>query len=134
MDTRDHGFKKDDNYEVYYSKLRMRGVGDWDGVPEGLSTYQIKRIDDTRISNIGVETQGRPWGPSSTHPVIIVDQLDNAHLAWLDNENISAGEEIQYTRLNATDGTGAGASVLDPWETSELTKSLKSFLLFTSST
>tara|TARA_B100001115_G_C15848584_1_gene429512 strand:- start:13304 stop:18346 length:5043 start_codon:yes stop_codon:yes gene_type:complete len=122
MDTRDHGFKKDDNYEIYYSKLRMRGVGDWDGVPEGLSTYQIKRIDDTRISDIGIETQGRPWGPSSTHPVIIVDQLDNAHLAWLDNENISAGEEIQYTRLNATDETGAGKLVLDPWETSELTK------------
>ena len=121
MDTRDYGFKKDDNYEVYYSKLRMRGAGDWDGVPEGLSTYQIKKIDDTRVSDLGQASQARPWAPSSTHPAIIVDKLDNVHLAWLDNDNLSAGEEIQYTRLNATDDTGAGELILDPWEIAELT-------------
>ena len=60
MDTRDYGFKKDDNYEIYYSKLRMRGAGDWDGVPEGLSTYQIKKIDDTRVSDLGEASQARP--------------------------------------------------------------------------
>ena len=121
MDTRDYGFKKDDNYEIYYSKLRMRGAGDWDGVPEGLSTYQIKKIDDTRVSDLGEASQARPWAPSSTHPAIIVDKLDNVHLAWLDNDNLSAGEEIQYTRLNATDETGAGELVLDHAEIAELT-------------
>ena len=85
------------------------------------STYQIKKIDDTRVSDLGEASQARPWAPSSTHPAIIVDKLDNVHLAWLDNDNLSAGEEIQYTRLNATDETGAGELVLDPWEIAELT-------------
>ena len=121
MDTRDHGFRKDDNYEIYYTKLRMRGSGEWDGVPEGLSTYSIKRIDDTRISEIGAATQQRPFGPSSNYPALVIDGLDNAHIVWLDNGNVTAGEEILYTRLNQTDETGPGADALDPWETSPLT-------------
>ena len=52
MDGRDYGFEKDVNYEVYYTKLRLQGAGAWDGADEGLSTYAIKKINDTPISNV----------------------------------------------------------------------------------
>ena len=47
MDGRDYGFEKNVPYEIYYTKLRLQGAGEWDGVPNGLSTYAIKRIEDT---------------------------------------------------------------------------------------
>ena len=31
MDGRDYGFEKDVNYEVYYTKLRLQGAGEFDG-------------------------------------------------------------------------------------------------------
>ena len=52
MDGRDYGFEKNVPYDIYYTKLRLQGAGEWDGVPQGLSTYQIKRIEDTPVSNV----------------------------------------------------------------------------------
>ena len=47
MDARDYGFEKSANYEVYYTKLRLQGAGAFNGAEEGLSTYAIKKIQDT---------------------------------------------------------------------------------------
>ena len=50
MDGRAYGFEIDVNYEVYYTRLRLQGVGEWDGVEEGLPTFGIKQITDSAIS------------------------------------------------------------------------------------
>ena len=44
MDGRAYGFDIDVNYEVYYTRLRLRGAQEWDGVPEGLPSYGIKQL------------------------------------------------------------------------------------------
>ena len=122
MDGRDYGFEKNVPYEIYYTKLRLQGAGEWDGVPEGLSTYAIKRIDDTPISE--VEGPGNmPQGSSqnSAYPAILTDPQNNVHIAWLDFGNGSAGEEVLYTRLNATENTGPGATALDAWNSTAVT-------------
>ncbi len=119
MDGRDYGFEKDVNYEVYYTKLKMQGAGEWDGVSGGLSTYAIKKIDDTAISNVegpGGLAQGLPFSGMSAYPVILTDDQDHIHIAWHDFGNISAQEEIVYVRLNSTTLTGPGETALDPWE------------------
>ena len=41
MDGRDYGFEKNVPYEIYYTKLRLQGAGDWNGVPDGLSLIHI---------------------------------------------------------------------------------------------
>ena len=107
MDGRDYGFEKNVPYEIYYTKLRLQGAGEWDGVPDGLSTYAIKRIDDTPISEVE-GTQQMPQGSSqnSAYPALLTDPQNNVHIAWLDFANASAGEEIRYTRLNSTENTG----------------------------
>ena len=119
MDGRDYGFEKDVNYEVYYTKLRLQGAGAWDGAEEGLSTYAIKKINDTPISNV----EGRnglppasPYAGNSVFPSLLTDDQNNVHIAWVDSGNLSANEEILYTRLNQTDLTGDGLTALDPWE------------------
>jgi len=119
MDGRDYGFEKDVNYEVYYTKLRLQGAGAWDGADEGLSTYAIKKINDTPISNV----EGRnglppasPYAGNSVFPSLLTDDQNNVHIAWVDSGNLSANEEILYTRLNQTDLTGDGLMALDPWE------------------
>ena len=119
MDGRDYGFEKDVNYEVYYTKLRLQGAGAWDGADEGLSTYAIKKINDTPISNV----EGRnglppasPYSGNSVFPSLLTDDQNNVHIAWVDSGNLSANEEILYTRLNQTDLTGDGLTALDPWE------------------
>ncbi len=119
MDGRDYGFEKDVNYEVYYTKLRLQGAGAWDGADEGLSTYAIKKINDTPISNV----EGRnglppasPYSGNSVFPSLLTDDQNNVHIAWVDSGNLSANEEILYTRLNQTDLTGDGLMALDPWE------------------
>ena len=103
MDGRDYGFERNVPYEVYYTKLRLQGAGEWDGVPDGLSTYAIKRIDDTPISEVE-GSQQMPQGSSqnSAYPALLTDPQNNVHIAWLDFGNASAGEEIRYTRLNST--------------------------------
>lgn len=128
MDARDYGFEKDDNYEIYYNRLRLRGAANWDGVPGGLPTYGIKQIVDTKISHVegkfNIPTN-RPWGPSSTYPAILTDSQDNVHIAYLDNANATAGEEIMYVRMNATKGefplNSIASSVIDPWEPVSIT-------------
>jgi uncharacterized membrane protein len=119
MDGRDYGFAKDVNYEIYYTKLRLKGAGDWDGVPGGLSTYAIKKIDDTAISNVetpsGIQ-QNRPFGGMSAYPSLLTDYQNNVHIAWHDFGNATAGEEIVYVRLNETSLTGPGLDALDPWD------------------
>ena len=119
MDGRDYGFEKDVNYEVYYTKLRLQGAGVWDGADEGLSTYAIKKINDTPISNV----EGRnglppasPYAGNSVFPSLLTDDQNNVHIAWVDSGNLSANEEILYARLNQTDLTGDGLTALDPWE------------------
>ena len=119
MDGRDYGFEKDVNYEVYYTKLRLQGAGAWDGAEEGLSTYAIKKINDTPISNV----EGRnglppasPYAGNSVFPSLLTDDQNNVHIAWVDSGNLSANEEIVYVRLNQTDLTGDGMMALDPWE------------------
>ena len=119
MDGRDYGFEKDVNYEVYYTKLRLQGAGAWDGAEEGLSTYAIKKINDTPISNV----EGRnglppasPYAGNSVFPSLLTDDQNNVHIAWVDSGNLSANEEILYVRLNQTDLTGDGMTALDPWE------------------
>ena len=119
MDGRDYGFAKDVNYEIYYTKLRLKGAGDWDGVPGGLSTYAIKKIDDTAISNVETPAglqQNRPFGGMSAYPSLLTDYQNNVHIAWHDFGNASAGEEIVYVRLNETTLTGPGETALDPWD------------------
>jgi len=119
MDGRDYGFEKDVNYEVYYTKLRLQGAGAWDGADEGLSTYAIKKINDTPISNVEGKNglpPASPYSGNSVFPSLLTDDQNNIHIAWVDSGNLSANEEILYTRLNQTDLTGDGLTALDPWE------------------
>ena len=119
MDGRDYGFEKDVNYEVYYTKLRLQGAGAWDGADQGLSTYAIKRINDTPISNVEGKNglpPASPYAGNSVFPSLLTDDQNNVHIAWVDSGNLSASEEIQYVRLNQTDLTGDGETALDPWE------------------
>ncbi|HIF45727.1 MAG TPA: hypothetical protein EYQ73_02885 [Candidatus Poseidoniales archaeon] len=125
MDGRDYGFEKGVPYEIYYTKLRLQGAGEWDGVPNGLSTYAIKRIEDTPISTVegwGAASSG--WAgasQNSAYPSLLTDDQNNIHIAWLDFANASTGQEILYTRLNSTTLTGPGNTSLDPWNSSSIT-------------
>ncbi len=131
MDTRDYGFDKDDPYEVYYTRLRLRGVAEWDGVSGGLPAFGIKKIVDARISYVegaaNVNPQN-PWSASSYMPVVLADSQDNIHITWLENSNITQGEAIMYTRLNHTNDqpdwplNTIASAVLDPWEATSVTK------------
>jgi len=133
MDGRGYGFDKDDNYEVWYTRLRLRGSGEWNGVPGGLPSYGIKQIYDYPISTFEGKNNippGRPWAPSSYMPSILADSQDNIHVAWLENSNATAGEEVMYTRLNHTNDAypngiplnSLATFVLDPWEATPVTK------------
>jgi len=122
MDGRDYGFEKNVPYEIYYTKLRLQGAGEWDGVPNGLSTYAMKRVEDTPISTV------EGWGGNvagtsqhSAYPALLTDDQNNIHIAWLDFANVSTGQEVLYTRLNSTDLTGPGNTSLDPWNSSSIT-------------
>jgi uncharacterized membrane protein len=118
MDGRDYGFEKDVNYEVYYTKLRLQGAGAWDGADQGLSTYAIKKINDTPISNVEGKNglpPASPYAGNSAFPSLLTDDQNNVHIAWVDSANLSAGEEVLYVRLNQTDLTGDGEIALDPW-------------------
>ena len=124
MDGRDYGFEKDVNYEIYYTKLRLQGAGAWDGAEEGLSTYAIKKINDTPISTVEGKNglpPASPYAGNSVFPSLLTDDQNNVHIAWVDSGNLSANEEILYTRLNQTDLTGDGLTALDPWEAVEVT-------------
>jgi uncharacterized membrane protein len=122
MDGRDYGFEKNVPYEVYYTKLRLQGAGEWDGVPQGLSTYAIKRVEDTPISEVeGWQQMPQGSSQNSAYPSLLTDPQNNVHIAWLDFGNASAGEEIRYTRLNATDETGPGETALDAWNSTAVT-------------
>ena len=124
MDGRDYGFEKDVNYEVYYTKLRLQGAGEFDGRDDGLSTYAIKKIDDTPISNVETNAglpQNAPWSGNSVFPSLLTDDQNQVHIAWVDSGNISAGEELLYVRLNHTSLEGDGFTALDPWETVAIT-------------
>ena len=87
MDGRDYGFEKDVNYEIYYTKLRLQGAGEFDGRDDGLSTYAIKKINDTPISNVETNAglpQNAPWGAiPSSHPPH--DDQNQVHIAWVDS-------------------------------------------------
>ncbi|HIG19754.1 MAG TPA: hypothetical protein EYQ78_03125 [Candidatus Poseidoniales archaeon] len=133
MDGRGYGFDKDDNYEVWYTRLRLRGSSDWNGVPGGLPSYGIKQIYDYPISEFEGKNNvppSRPWGPSSYMPSILADSQDNIHIAWLENSNATAGEEVMYTRLNHTndaypDGiplNSLATFILDEWEPTPVTR------------
>ena len=133
MDGRAYGFDIDVNYEIYYTRLRLRGAGEWDGAPDGLPSYGIKQIVDSAVSDVegvdGVPTD-RPFGANSHMPSILTDSFDNVHLTWLDNYNETQGETVVYTRLNHTnDDYPAGfplnslaAGILDPWEVIPITE------------
>jgi uncharacterized membrane protein len=135
MDGRSYGFELDVNYEVFYTRLKLKGAGQWDGASNGLPAFGIKQIMDSAISNV----EGLDWfddnpdrGPyeaTSYLPGILVDDFDNIHIAWLDNSNQSQGESIMYTRLNSTtdqypDGfptlNNLAIAVLDEWEIFEV--------------
>jgi uncharacterized membrane protein len=135
MDGRSYGFELDVNYEVFYTRLKLKGAGQWDGASDGLPAFGIKQIMDSAISNV----EGLDWfddnpdrGPyeaTSYLPGILVDDFDNIHIAWLDNSNQSQGESIMYTRLNSTtdrypDGfptlNNLAIAVLDEWEIFEV--------------
>ncbi|SVA12501.1 uncharacterized protein METZ01_LOCUS65355 [marine metagenome] len=127
MDGRAYGYEIDVNYEIYYTRLRLRGAGAWDGAPEGLPSYGIKQIVDSAVSEVeginGVPTD-RPFGPNSHMPSIITDSFDNVHLSWIDNYNETQGETIVYTRLNHTNDdypegfplNSLAVGIIDPWE------------------
>ena len=124
MDGRNYGFEKGVNYEVYYTKLRLQGAGAFDGADQGLSTYAIKKIQDTPISNVEGNSGlpgNRPFGGNSVFPALLTDDQNNIHIAWVDSGNATADEEIRYTRLNSTDLTGPGITALDPWDTVAVT-------------
>ena len=135
MDGRSYGFELDVNYEVFYTRLKLKGAGQWDGASDGLPAFGIKQIMDSAISNV----EGLDWfddnpdrGPyeaTSYLPGILVDDFDNIHIAWLDNSNQTQGETIMYTRLNSTtdqypDGfptlNNLALAVLDEWEIFEV--------------
>jgi hypothetical protein len=63
----------------------------------------------------------RPWSGHSIYPSLLTDDQNNVHLAWVDSGNVTAGEEVQYTRLNQTDLTGLGEFALDPWDIVSIT-------------
>ena len=95
----------------------MQGSGDWDGAEEGLSTYAIKRIDDTPISTVEcpnpevsslpvINSQCDVTNPSSMYPSLLTDYRNNVHISWIDFANSTSNEEIRYVRLNQTDLTG----------------------------
>ena len=127
QDGRVYGFDIDVNYEVYYTKLRLRGAAAWDGAPQGLPTYGIKQISDGAISQVegiaGIPAE-RPFGASSHFPSVLTDSFDNVHIAWLDNYNGTQGETVMYTRLNHTndaypDGfplNSIVSAIYDPWQ------------------
>ena len=124
MDGRDYGFEKDVNYEIYYTKLRLQGAGEFDGRDDGLSTYAIKKINDTPISNVETNSglaPNAPWGGNSVFPSLLTDDQNQIHIAWVDSGNASAGEELLYVRLNYTSAVGDGFVALDPWETVAIT-------------
>ncbi|MBT3357550.1 MAG: hypothetical protein HN534_03755 [Euryarchaeota archaeon] len=133
MDGRAYGFDIDVNYEIYYTRLRMRGAGAWDGAPGGLPAYGIKQIADGAISQVegydGIPTD-RPFGANSHMPAILTDSFDNVHLTWLDNYNGSQGETIMYTRLNHTNDdypngfplNSIASSIFDEWELLPITE------------
>lgn len=124
MDGRDYGFEKDVNYEIYYTKLRLQGAGEFDGRDDGLSTYAIKKINDTPISNVETNAglpPNAPWGGNSVFPSLLTDDQNQIHIAWVDSANTSAGEELLYVRLNHTSLEGDGLTALDPWETVAIT-------------
>ena len=125
MDTRPYGFDKDDPYEVFYTRLRLRGAAEWDGVAGGLPTFGIKKIVDTPISHVEGKFNLDPQNPhkaSSYMPAIITDAQDNVHISWLENSNDTQGEAVMYTRLNHTNDkadwplNSVAAAVLDPWD------------------
>ena len=127
MDGRAYGFDIDVNYEIYYTRLRLRGAGDWDGAPQGLPSYGIKQIVDSAVSDIeGLESisANRPFAPNSHMPALFTDSFDNVHLSWLDNSNETQGETLVYTRLNHTHDdypqgfplNSLASGILDPWE------------------
>ena len=127
MDGRGYGFDKNDNYEVWYTRMRLRGAGDWNGVSGGLPTYGIKQIFDYPISHVEGKNNippNRPYAPSSIMPSIITDNQDNVHISWLENSNASAIEEVVYTRLNHTNDdwpngiplNSLATYVIDEWE------------------
>ena len=97
MDGRAYGFEIDVNYEVYYTRLKLQGVADWDGVEEGLPSFGIKQITDSAISTVeglgGIDSN-RPYGANSHMPSILTDDFDNVHLSWLDNSNESQMERL----------------------------------------
>ena len=101
MDGRGYGFDKDDNYEVWYTRLRLRGSSEWNGVPGGLPSYGIKQIYDYPISEFEGKNNvppARPWGPSSYMPSILADAQDNIHIAWLENSKFSLDAAILADR------------------------------------
>jgi len=127
MDGRAYGYDIDVNYEIYYTRLRLRGAGAWDGAEDGLPSYGIKQIVDSAVSEVeginGIPTD-RPFGPNSHMPSIITDSFDNVHISWIDNYNETQGETIVYTRLNHTNDdypegfplNSLAVGILDPWE------------------
>ena len=133
MDGRPYGFSLDVNYEIYYTRLRLRGTAAWDGVPEGLPSFGIRQITPSPISNLegmdGLDPQ-RPEGANSHMPEILTDQFDNVHIAWLDNMNETQGEAVFYTRLNNTneaypDGfplNSRASAIFDEWEIFEVSE------------
>ena len=127
QDGRMYGFDIDVNYEIYYTRLRLRGSADWDGVPDGLPSFGIKQIADGAISDVegiaGIPAD-RPFGANSHFPSILTDDFDNVHIAWLDNYNGSQGETVMYTRLNHTNDdhpngfplNSIASAIFDPWQ------------------
>ena len=133
MDGRAYGVDIDVNYEIYYSRLRLRGAGEWNGAPNGLPSYGIKQIVDSAISDVeGLESVSpdRPFAPNSHMPSIFTDSFDNVHLAWLDNYNETQGETLVYTRLNHTTDdypngfplNSLASGILEPWEIVPITE------------
>ena len=127
QDGRVYGFDIDVNYEIYYTRLRLRGAAEWDGVPGGLPSFGIKQIADGAISEVegiaGIPAD-RPFGANSHFPAILTDDFDNVHLSWLDNYNGSQGETVMYTRLNHTNDeypngfplNSIASAIFDPWQ------------------
>ena len=133
MDGRAYGFEIDVNYEIYYTRLRLRGAGEWNGAPQGLPSYGIKQIYDSAISDVeGLEfvSPDRPFGANSHMPAIFTDSFDNVHLSWLDNYNETQGETLVYTKLNHTNDdypngfplNSLASGILDPWEIEPVTE------------
>ena len=116
-----YGFERTVPYEIYYTKLRLQGAGEWDEFQDcrHMQSRESMTLRSPRLKDGNKCLKAAAKTPA--YPALLTDPQNNIHIAWLDFGNASAGEEILYTRLVATENTGPGETALDPWNSTAVT-------------